>query len=115
MADPVFANPSSGAQTSSAPQANPNPPTPPTPPAKPPVEPSPEELEREKILKAEAELEEKKKALRAELKKLEAGEADVELTLEDRVFKLESLVASIAGHPQPIAPVKAPVSDSAPV
>jgi hypothetical protein len=109
MADPVFAQ--SGTQTAPASQqVSPNPPTPPV--AKP--EPTAEDLAKEKELKALAELEEKKRALRAELKKLEAGEADVELTLEDRVFKLESLVASIAGHPQPVAPVKAPVSDSTP-
>lgn len=58
---------------------------------------SPEQL-------AAAQLEEKKKALKAELAELEKGTSDKVKTLEERVFALESLVATLAGHAQPTPP-----------
>jgi hypothetical protein len=87
------------------PSSQPNPPTLPVVKAEKPA-PTAEEVAAQKKLAEQAVREEKKNALRAELAKLEADEPDGEKTLEERVFALESTVASIAGHPQPVKPVK---------
>jgi hypothetical protein len=94
-------------QGQQAPQPNPQPTQPASAkPAEAKPAPTAEEVAAQKKLAEQAVREEKKNALRAELAKLEADEPDGEKTLEERVFALESTVASIAGHPQPVKPVK---------
>ena len=78
-----------------------------TPPAAGAVNAAPKPPSAEELKLAEAsKIEEKKKALRAELAKLEASDSEKPKTLEERVFVLESTVASLAGHSQPVPATK---------
>jgi hypothetical protein len=101
MADPLFVNPNAPPAAPAAAFITPKAESSASPPER-----APEDLAREEELRRAAELEEKKKALRAELKKLEDGAEKAEKTLEERVFKLEQTVASLAGHAQPTPVVK---------